>query len=432
MTSHRLCKLIYACAALFAGFFPLAAVAATSPTGQEPLLQQSDLKYQGAFRLPEGSTTQTTVAYGGHGLTYNPGNNSLFMLGHVWYQNSAEFSIPAIVNSSNLGDLSTATLLQPFADVTDGQIATISGGKNYVGGLLVHDNQLIGSAYTQVHTNQQASHFKSYLDLSLSNDFEGFYTVGTVGPRFVSGYMAHIPEEWQSTLGGPALTGGCCNTPDIGAINVNYTSWGPSAFVFNPDDLGVNNPVTATPLVYYSIDHPTLGDWDNVTTANPSFNLMTYVTGVVFPKGVRTVLFFGNSGTGIPCFGNGTDDPTLDHVMVNGVVQCYDPLEVDGGQGPHAYPYAYQVWAYDVLDLVEVKNGLSAPWEVEPYAVWTLNLPFDGPRRQIAGATYDKLTDSIYISQGYGDNFGMPVIHVFKVEVNSQIAPSPPSALQVE
>jgi hypothetical protein len=300
---------------------------------------------------------------------------------------------------------------------------------------MVYGTRLIGSAYTQDDPNQATSHFTSQLDLSVAGDLQGFYRVGTVGPRFVSGYMTQIPPEWQSSLGGTALTGGCCNPPNLGATNIAGMSWGPSAFVFNPGDLGVVNPVPAAPLVYYSQSHPTLGAWNNTTVANPAFNMMTEVTGVVFPQGTRTVLFFGKSGTGVPCFGNGTNDPALDHQPVAGSpgnFWCYDPNEVNGGWGPHAYPYAYQVWAYDVQDFLAVKNGQKNPWDVRPYGIWTLTLPFDTPRRHLYGAAYDPQTGRVFISQPFGDLNGMPVIHVYKVTVNSAVPPpAAPSGLRI-
>ena len=196
--------------------------------------------------------------------------------------------------------------------------------------------------------------------------------------------MTQIPPEWQTAFGGTALTGGCCNPPNIGAVNPSGMSWGPAAFVFNPDDLGTVNPVPATPVVYYSQSHPTLGSLEQSTTVNPAFNLMTEVNGVVFPRGTQSVLFFGKTGTSVPCFGNGTDNPALHRQPWpgggSGAVYCYDPLEVNGGAGPHAYPYVYYVWAYDVQDFIDVKNGLKNPWDVMPYGQWTLTLPFDNAR----------------------------------------------------
>jgi len=64
-------------------------------SGDAPLLQLSDLEYQGAFRVPQGTIGGSTLNYGGTGLTYNPARNSLFLVGHDWDQASAEISIPS-------------------------------------------------------------------------------------------------------------------------------------------------------------------------------------------------------------------------------------------------------------------------------------------------------------------------------------------------
>ena len=80
------------------------------------LLHQSDLGYLGAFRLPSGNFGASTFEYGGTALTYNPANNSLFMVGHDWDQAIAEVSIPAL-RTGSLSSLNTASVLQPFGRI---------------------------------------------------------------------------------------------------------------------------------------------------------------------------------------------------------------------------------------------------------------------------------------------------------------------------
>ncbi len=60
-----------------------------------PLVQKDNLAYQGAFRVPQGTSDATTFSYGGTALGYNPGNNSLYITGHDHVQFSAEIGIPA-------------------------------------------------------------------------------------------------------------------------------------------------------------------------------------------------------------------------------------------------------------------------------------------------------------------------------------------------
>ena len=206
----------------------------------------------------------------------------------------------------------------------------------------------------------------------------------------MSGYMATVPVEWQSSLGAPALTGQCC------LPIVSRTSYGPAVFAFDPAELGHGDAARATPLLYYPASHP-LGDWG---TQNPYFNGSTEIRGLVLAEGTRSLLFFGRHGTGPFCYGTG------DH--------CGDPSSP--AKGTHAYPYQYQVWAYDVLDLLQVKDGKKQPWEVKPYSTWSLDLPFMPSNGSVAlnGAAYDSATGRLFLSQAFGDR-KQPLIHVFTV-----------------
>jgi hypothetical protein len=409
---------VFVSAYLFHGSltFDVEEVCAQSP-GSLPRVQQSNLVYQGAFRVPQGSTEQTTFNYGGTALGYNASKNSLFMVGHTWHQRSAEISIPAVVNSTNVSSLNTATLLQNFADATEGKLNQINPNdpnSKKIGGQLVYNNKLYVSAYSYYDgaSTQSSSHFVRPTSLSTTGQVSGPVRVGSQYPGFVSGYMTHIPSEWQSLFGGPALTGNCC------LAIVSVQSSGPAASVFNPSNVGVSNPVPATPVVGYPYSHP-LADWG---TTNQYFNGTTQVTGIVFPSGTRSVLFFGRHGVGTFCYGTGAE--------------CNDPA--DNSKGTHAYPYKYQVWAYDANDLVAVKNGTKQQWEPRPYALWNFTLPFEKANdyHQFGGAAYDPSTGRIYVAQGCADSNCGPIIHVFKVNVGTSsadtIAPSPPTALRVQ
>jgi hypothetical protein len=235
---------------------------------------------------------------------------------------------------------------------------------------------------------------------------KGLFEVGNAGAGFVSGFMAEVPAQWRRLLGAPSLTGNCC-IPII-----SRTSFGPAAFAFDPSRLGRSRPLPAAPLVYYPQAHTTLGAWD--ASWNPPTVLFgggTTIRGVVFPRRARTVLFFGTQGTGPFCYGEGTDQRDLAGTPTpDGSTWCYDP---DGSsKGTHAYPYVAEVWAYDAKDLLAVRRGRRRPWQVRPYATWTLRLPFGSG--QIGGAAYDPRRGLIYVSQQYGNGTD-PVIHVFKV-----------------
>jgi hypothetical protein len=389
----------------------LAGPAAAQSTA--PLLQKANLVYQGAFRVPQGSSDQTTFNYGGTALSYNAANNSLYMVGHDWYQLSAEISIPPLVNSTSLGALNTATILQPFADAVEGKLASVNPGdpnSKKIGGHLVYQGKLYVTGYSYYDGNgsQSTSHFVRPVSLSTTGQLQGPFKVGNQYPGFVHGYMTLVPPEWQASLGGPALTGDCCLS--ITSVQSN----GPAVSVFDPSKIGTVNPAPATPLVGYPYPN-ILGPGE--ASQNTLFNLATKITGVVFPVGTRSVLFFGRQGIGPYCYGEGAI--------------CLDLA--DAAKGTHAYPYVYQVWAYDANDLLAVKNGTKAQYSIKPYATWTFNLPFEssGDQHLLGGAGYDPQTNMIYLSQRCEDANCAPVIHAFKVN-GSLAVPLPPANVQVK
>jgi Bacterial Ig domain len=401
-------------------------VTATAPTppppdpATEPLVQAANLAYEGAFRLPAGffpgstltqwESDRSTFDFGGTALAFNPQNNSLFVVGYDEAQLTAEVDIPAAVDVSgqalpSLDSLLTATVRQNFADVTDSLRDTVhpSGTAKKIGGLLPYNGQLYATAYESYDAffpQQIVSHFISPLDLNVTGDVRGPFQVGgTLGVQgfagFIDGYFGVVPAEWQPLLGGPVLNGNCCLSI------ITRTSYGPAASTIDPAQIGTVDPAPATSLLYYPQDHHTLGDW-NVTS---EFFGDAQAKGVVFPKGSRSVLFFGWKGTGPFCYDDGPTAPL-----------CTDP--VWPYKGAHAFPYVYFVWAYDANDLAKVKSGLLNPWDVVPYAGWSLTLPFaaDDIMHRIEGATYDPATNRIFVTQAHGDG-DRPLVHVFTVRL---------------
>src|SRR5206468_9713855 len=163
----------------------------------------------------------------------------------------------------------------------------------------------------------RASHDSRSRTLS-EPSFRGVYSVGEPARTgFVSGYLAAVPAEWQALLGGPAVTGQCC------IPIVTRTSFGPAAFAWNPADLGNTTPAPATPLVYYTGDHATLGSWEG---SDPTYGGTTGMGGLALVAGTRTALFVGRNGIGPFCYGNGTSTASLAGTRgVDGELYCYDP-----------------------------------------------------------------------------------------------------------
>lgn len=386
-----------------------------------PRLSFSDLSYAGGFRLPAEASNGDSFDYGGQAVAFNAAAPSLFvasMNGRV-----AEVSIPAPVVSADVNDMPFAHYMQGFADPTEGRLYQVwsSGVRN--NSLLVHNGRLYGTAsiYYDALNDQRVSHFSRSLRLD-EKSFQGWTQVWeTAKAGFVAGNLASVPAEWQARLGGAMVSGQCC------VPIVSRTSWGPAAFAFDPASIG--QPVVgASPLLYYTGDHPTLGSWD-ATGPNATYNQATEMGGMVLVAGTRTALYFGRTGAGPSCYGKGTADQSLVGKTdpADGGHWCHDPT--NSSKGTHAYPYHYQIWAYDLNDLAAVKAGTKSPWDVVPYDVWPFAFPTEEVQFGIGGVSYDAATQTIYVAQSFADldvYARRPIIHVIRVNGTGQsFAPAP-------
>jgi hypothetical protein len=382
------------------------AAQSSDPSGL-PLLSQGGLEYVGAFRLPYDGSNGEWFSFGGFAIAYNPLGNSLFV--SSYHGAVAEVSIPTPGNSSDFKALPFASYLQGFYDPTEGHLAEVSSSGVSITSLLVRGSRLFGTAsiYYDANNTQRLSHFSRSLQLNQPS-FSGWSRVSDEGRSgFVSGWMAALPSEWHAKLGGPALTGQCC-------IPIVWrTSVGPAALAFDPAQVG-QPAVGATPLLYYTSDHAALGPWDG---SNPTYGATTQMGGIAAIAGTRTVLYFGTNGLGEHCYGNGTDNQSLAGTKgPDGELYCYDPT--NNSKSSHAYPYRYQIWAYDLNDFAAVKAGTKQPWDVMPYGVWPLSFPNPEPTVRLGGVAYDAEHQLLYVSQLHADAEGyssQPLIQVFHV-----------------
>jgi hypothetical protein len=343
-------------------------------------------------------------------LAYDPARTGLFAVGHAQFQLTAEVSIPRPRRARRVDRLPRARYLQGFSDATGGLIdQPPSCCGTDVGGQLVIDGRLYGSVYVYYDAagRQVRSEWARRSTSLRAGKVRGLFQVGAQGAGFVSGWMAAVPRPWQPLLGARALVGNCC-IPII-----SRTSFGPAAFSFDPAKLRGARANPDHPLVYYPQDHPTLGPWDG--NWNPRrgrlFNGGTTIGGMVLPEGSRSLLFFGTQGVGRFCYGDPTSNRSLaGQTAPDGATWCYDPD--GGGKGPHTYPYQPEVWAYDAAQLAAVRAGRRKPWQVRPYAVWRLSLPFSSPT--VGGVAYDPRRGLIYLAQQYAGQ-AAPVIDVFRV-----------------
>ncbi len=377
-------------------------------------IQKSNLLYQGAFALPQETYGGSRYGYGGRGITPytvpETGQRTLFMEGHAWYQGYVgQVAIPdSFSKSDNWAELPKATVLQEFNFVPDnGWTSLGTTGYEAIFGLLVHNGRLIvgATSWYDAGCQQTASHGVSGLDLSKTDDFQGFYSVdAAANPRSIGGYMTPIPKKWQERFGGTVLTG------NAALSIISCISSGPAATVIEPDDFGSTEAVSGTTVVYYPLRHYLVSG--GVTEEN-SFTYGSGVVGVAFPEGSRSVLFFGRQSMADGyCYGPGTDDPELHKVPTEGGTYCYDLC--DHSKGGHGYPYYHYVWAYDANDLLKVRAGDLEPWEVAPYAAWKLDEMDDSGCASIRGAAYDPDTRQLYITQGFSEHGRVDVYTITK------------------
>jgi hypothetical protein len=376
-------------------------------------MYSSDLQYEGAFRVPNYYNSTDQMSYGGSALAYDPENNGLFITGLG--QSIAEVSIPSsIVNSSNLDNLSTASVLQPWTPVLPNLPNPLSGASDGtdIGGLMVQNGQLYGTAYAYYSgaNNQSTSAFVLNSTNLSTATVSGLDQVGPADmARYTAGWMVPIPSEWQASLGAPDLMG----QGDIPIVST--TSSGPSAFGFNPSQLG-SGAAPDTPYVYYPSGSP-LGAYTG--PANPIENGTTIIGGSAFIPGTSSVLFFGSTATNYAGYGEPGD---------------YGD-NVHGGKGPHSLngQYAFQVWAYNANDFAAAAQGTTQPTQVLPYDVWNFNLPISG-NYQVGGVAFNPNTNQVYVAVTNADTeapySSLPLIEVFQATAPSPAA-TPPAAPQI-
>jgi hypothetical protein len=387
---------------------PSAATSGTGALGLLPLLSKDNFKYLGAFKLPKSAKIDPTYSiynfgFSGGSVAFNPNNNSLFIVGNKAAQYVAEIKIPETISYNTLMDMPQASLIQDLADPTDAKLDSIdptpSNGTR-IGGLLVDGGSLLVGAYSfyDADYNQSASHFIRPTNLSAAGQSSSAIKISaSISARWLGGYMTSVPTEWQPSMGGSAITG------IAGIPIISNSSAGPAATSFDPAKLGSGGTYL---LLGYPFENQLASQYgSNETSQNPIWNATSQARGAVFPASTRSVLFFGRHGLGLYCYGDG--------------VQCNDPA--DPSKGTHAYPYAYQIWAYDALDLAGVKSGTKNPASLKPYAVWNFDLPFqeNNPTKEIGGVAFDPSTRKIYITQ-LGTNLTgccdyEPIIHVMQL-----------------
>ena len=208
--------------------------------------------------------------------------------------------------------------------------------------------------------------------------------------RGMVGWFALIPQEWRQLLGGYDVFSGT-NTKSI----VSNDTIGTGFVAFNSVAVNGSGPITTGKYMLFGdgTEPSSLQLWTSNGRYGAGENVNT--AGAAIIPGTRTLLYFGHQGTGTQWYGDaqGGRDPCNPY------------------QGDHAYPYEFQAWAFDMRDIVAVRNGQKSPSAPRPYATrpgqngwnffgWKLNGPTGNCQRTMyTSAFYDYTTNRIYMGQ---------------------------------
>ncbi len=407
-----------------------------------PLIDlDNDLEYLGGFKTPS-ATSNSEIFYGGAGFMEfnNVSGNTLYALSYgnapVYRPLMAEITVETPSTNADLTTWNRATFVQGFFDPVEANNTNVTT-MGSPGPFVIYNNgsgnRIYGSDYVYYDSSNELRHTYWHRSLTLSGTtWTGFAQMGDADRQgWISEILTVIPTAWQSALGGDMMGGGCCLSI------VSRHSYGMNAISFNSSGIGTGTTPAVNEILGYPGTHKTLGEYsaygDPGGPAPPTelWNMSTEIHGMVAIEGTRTLLYIGRHGTGESCYGPGTGNaswhghlnvcpgPYCQAGELEGDYWCYDLNQ--SGKGTHAYPYRYQVWAYDMLDLAAVKAGTMNKWEPVPYAVAELgDIPYyNDSEVRLGGVGYDRTNKKLYIAQPKGEQGGSyqtwPLIYVYKI-----------------
>ena len=447
-------------------FLPLVTTSPNSSSTTQRV-QPNDLRYLGAFRLPDGTERPRTFEYGGNAMTFNPigdsaGANdgfpgSLFITGHERMpygelpdgNQVAEISIPAPVASRDVGALNQAGFLQNFRNVAQGFFVGLDEIPRV--GMAYLDTPATGPkihlAWGQ-HLQPDppdASHAWFEPNLSAPN-VRGTWFIGNQSLESVNGYLFEIPGAWanQYTDGRVLATG---RYKDGG-----WSGMGPALFAYKSwvDERGTPAPsgthLSETPLLLYEKSTNT----NNIERALTGYQHADEWEGgawLTTTTGKSAVLFAGTKSTGAKYWYGyrhpaSADLACVDAAFVGEFTVCRlangapcppsDLVECAGhtsNRGWWSTRMDAQLIFYDTADLARVAAGQMQTWEPQPYASLDIDeqlylnpagieiemLGAGTQRRyRIGEVAFDRAHGLIYILELFADDT-KPVVHVWRV-----------------
>lgn len=354
-----------------------------------PRLKISDLQYQGAFRLSQGTFGDSSLNYSQGPIAYHATRHSLFIVGHAHHQAIAEFAIPGLVVSDKVEDLNRVEQpLQAFSTVLNRTSDGNPQSMNRVGGLYVTDGKLIVNVYEYYDAPGDNTHTTLVIedvDNIADSSIQGYFSMS--GLAHASGWISEIPSEWQILFGNSHLTGFSSGIPIIGR-----TSVGPAAFGFDPDSIGLAGTMINTEAFQnFSLQNRLHEDLSNSDLDNDLWTHLSAATYGFIVPGTRTYLTVGSSG--------GHDSGVGYKITQDNGNLCGGYCSYESADNSSYY------WLWDTLDWLRVKEGELEAHEVRPYAFGPFPNPLDNGRMNaIGGGAYDTENGLLYLSLQRADN----------------------------
>lgn len=408
------------------------AMAADLATQQKlPLFSIQNLEYLGGFRYALDVYGASDIKYAQGPIAVGKDGASMYAVGHTYQQAIGEFKIPTLVKSSKISDFNRAPIVQNFSKVLDRAASGNGQGIDRIGGMAYINGQLVVNAYVYYDASGGTTHttlaVKDASKLATSA-VAGYHRYSA--RAHATGWITPIPSDWQLFLGGTYITGDSSGKPIISRLSV-----GPSAFAFDPTNplLGDIAPsaITLTKLLDYDLDHALGTSTSSVNidsylyNTSKTNNLWTHLSGAlvgfVIP-GTRTYLTIGNTG--------GIESGIGYKITQDNGNVCF------GHCAYKASDYHNYYWAWDLNDMIKVKNGQMQSYDVRPYAYGKLTLPIG--YNLISGGTFDATKGIVYLNIDSAERLeydSAPVVLAYKVplpsgEVQAQ-PPQPPSNITI-
>jgi len=425
------------------------------------LVQPANLRYRGAFRLPDRAADGTDAEsweYAGQALTYRPDGDphgaddghpgSLFGTGHDAYNYVSEISIPAPSTARAVNELPVATTLQGFHDIRGGLFDAFTEiprvALQYVAAQGDEPARLHfawGQHFQEDASVNIPSHAYCGLDLPHPN-VQGAWWIDDQSLYSVNGYIFTIPQAWADAhTGGRTLATGRFRDGGWGGM-------GPALFAYapwldgNPPAAGTH--LTARTLLLYSNtrgDDPTDVRLDNYQHSDEWEGGAWLTT----PDARSAVIFAGTKGSGYLWYGfyspGGDGMPCVEQglTMVGcftpegdecpSVMQAECPGHVAASRGWWSSRFDAQIIFYDPAELAAVADGTTASSTPQPYATLDIDEHLflsattdaesigtgDQRRFRLGETAYDRERGLLYIPERFVDG-AKPVIHVWAVE----------------